>query len=121
MSFAESAHTISPVEVLIARASTATSIRCERVLKDGSPPKPGTLAPEFVTPNSVIAPTMRYSTPSSFPTFTAVLGSTSPESERFFSCISACSFSRSTTRNASPLTRAVTIMSCDAWPTLYQL
>src|SRR3954454_3584029 len=45
----------------------------------------------------------------------AVLGSTSPESDRFFSCIRASSCSRSTTRNLPLLTSSVTNTSWAAW------
>ncbi len=51
---------------------------------------------------------------------TAVFGSTSPDSDRFFSCIMASSCSRSTTRNLPLLTSSVTKTSWAASaPPLY--
>ncbi len=119
-----SAHTISPVVVENARASSAASAFCERTLTDGRPKRPsppGTLAPRSVTPSSVTAPAMRYSTPSILPILTAVRGSMSPESERFFSCMIAASCSRSITRYFPVLTSSVTSMSWAPRPASYQL
>ncbi len=119
-SFAESAQTISPVVVLIIRASIAASIFWDPTRTDGMPKTPGTRAPRSATPSSVRAPVTMYSTPRSLPALTAVFGSISPESERFFSCMIAASCSRSMTRYFPDLTSSVTSMSCAASPARYQ-